>query len=247
MISPADKARISRIKNLHRRLGMVVVLFIILLAATGVLLNHTENMGLAERPVPGFIGSLIYDLDSVTGVEAWLVGDRWLYTMNHQLYLEDSPVDYCDGSLIGAVEIEQLLVALCSKELLIIDRNGDLVERISVGSGIPSGVTALAPADKGLVFRVGQELRLFNLDRLESSPWSAGEESIEWNNSQPLPAYLLDQLQISAPEFNLERLILDIHSGRILGSWRQLVMDLVAILILVLAVGGVVMMQLRKD
>jgi uncharacterized iron-regulated membrane protein len=149
--------------------------------------------------------------------------------------------------LIVSVEIEQLLVALCSKELLIIDHNGDLVERISVGSGIPSGVTALAPADKGLVFRVGQELRLFNLDRLESSPWSAGAESIEWNNSQPLPAYLLDQLQISAPEFNLERLILDIHSGRILGSWRQLVMDLVAILILVLAVGGVVMMQLRKD
>jgi len=247
MISPAEKAKISRIKNLHRRLGMVVVLFLLLLAGTGVLLNHTEDMGLADQPLPGFVGSLVYDLDSVTRVEAWLGGGQWLYTMNHQLYLEDSQVGYCDGSLIGAAEVEQLLVALCTKELLIIDQSGQLVERINAGAGIPSDVIALASSADGLVLQVKDGLRLFDLDRLESSPWSEGEESIQWNTSQPLPDYLLDELHTSVPEFNIERLILDIHSGRILGGWRQLVMDLVAALILVLAVGGVVMMHLRKD
>ena len=77
MINPEEKARILRIKNLHRRLGMVVVLFLLLLTVTGVLLNHSEDMGLAEQPVSGFIGSMIYDLDNVSGVEAWQVNGQW--------------------------------------------------------------------------------------------------------------------------------------------------------------------------
>ena len=226
---------------------MLVVFFLMLLTGTGVLLNHSEDMGLAEQPVSGFIGSLIYDLGNVTGVEAWQVNTQWVYTMNQQLYLDDAPVDYCDGSLIGAIELEQLLIALCSRELIIIDAEGRLVERISVGDGIPPGVTAIASSDNGLVLQVNDELRLFDLDRLESSIWSEGAESIEWSKAQPLPDYLLDELQIIVPEINLERLILDIHSGRILGGWRQFAMDLLALLILVLAVGGLVMMQLRKD
>lgn len=246
MISPAEKARISRIKNIHRRLGMIVVVFLILLTGTGVLLNHTEDMGLAELPVPGFIGSMIYDLDHVTRVEAWQVNGQWLYTMNHKLYLDGTQIDYCDGSLIGAVKLKQMLLALCSRDLLILDHSGQLVEKVSGGDGIPSGVTALAASDDGLILQVDNGLRLFDLDRLESSPWPKGAAAIEWNNARPLPDYLLDQLHVNVPEFNLERFIMDIHSGRILGSWRQLVMDLLAILILVLAVGGVAMMHLRK-
>lgn len=239
--------KFSRIKNLHRRLGMLVALFLILLTASGVLLNHTENLGLAQQPVSGFIGSVLYDLDDVTEVEAWQVNGQWLYAMNHKLYLEAIQVDYCDGALVGVVALEQLLIALCARELIVLDHGGQLVERISVSDGIPSGVTALAQSDDGLVFRVKDGLRLFDIDSLESSPWSEGDVSIQWSSSLPLPEYLLDQLQISVPEINLERLILDIHSGRILGSWRQWVMDLLAILILVLAVGGIVMLQLRKD
>jgi hypothetical protein len=247
MLSVKEKARISRVKNVHRRLGMVVVLFLILLTATGVLLNHSEDMGLAEKPVSGFFGSLIYDLEDVTSVEAWQVNGKWLYTMNDQLYLEDSPVDYCEGSLVGGIELTQLLVALCSRELIIMDLYGQLVERVSVGDGIPAGVEALARSEKGLILQLSDGLRLFDIDRLESSPWLESDESIEWNSSQPLPDYLLDQLQTSVPEFNLERLILDIHSGRILGSWRQIALDFLAFLILALAVGGMGMMHLRKD
>jgi hypothetical protein len=226
---------------------VVVVLFLVLLTGTGVLLNHSEDMGLAEKPVSGFIGSLIYDLDNDVDVEAWQVNGRWLYTMNHQLYLDDAQVGYCEGSVIGAIELDKLLMALCATELLIIDPDGQLVEKVSIGDGIPSGVAAVAASDDGLILQVDNQLRLFDLNRLESSPWPEAAESIQWNNPQPLPDYLLDQLQISVPEINMERLILDIHSGRVLGSWRQLGMDLLAILILVLAVGGIVMMQLRKN
>ncbi|MDK1024505.1 MAG: PepSY domain-containing protein [Gammaproteobacteria bacterium] len=240
----STEIKFSRIKNLHRRLGMLVALFLILLTVSGVLLNHTENLGLAQRPVAGFIGSALYNLDQVTEVEAWQVNDQWLYAMNHKLYLEAIPVDYCDGSLVGVVALDQRLMALCASDLLIIDQSGQLVERISVG--VPSGVTGLAQSDGALVLRVNNGLRRFDLDSLESSPWSQGDASIEWNSSRPLPDYLLDQLQISVPEINMERLILDIHSGRILGSWRQFAMDLLAILILVLAVGGMVMLHLGK-
>jgi hypothetical protein len=242
-----EENRVARIKAMHRRLGMVVAVFLLLLAGTGVLLNHTEDLGLAEYPLSGFPGTWLYDMEADSSIDGWQVGENWFYASNSTLYLNGDKVDYCEGSLVGAVEISSQLLAQCSMTLFVLDSNGQLIEKLSAGSEIPQGISAISMSDQGLIMRTEDGLLSFDINSLETTPFTAGSESISFTSPQILPQQLLDLVPVDLPEFNMERLILDIHSGRILGSWRQIIMDLLAVLMFTLVLGGIVMLHLRKD
>jgi uncharacterized iron-regulated membrane protein len=71
--------------------------------------------------------------------------------------------------------------------------------------------------------------------------WSrAGGEGITWSKSDPLPAALGRRLaEIERRRvLDLERLMLDLHSGRILGRFGPLLMDAAAVVMLILGITG---------
>ena len=55
----------------HRYMGLAAALFVVLLASTGLLLNHTERLGLAQRYISA--GPLLdwYGIEAATGSAAW--------------------------------------------------------------------------------------------------------------------------------------------------------------------------------
>ena len=65
-------------------------------------------------------------------------------------------------------------------------------------------------------------------------------EQPTWSSLQALPnAELKEVKQAFAPSLPLERIILDLHSGRIFGRYGPLLMDLAAIVLVVLSLSGV--------
>jgi len=61
----------------HRRVGVVVAIFAVLLAVTGIVLNHTAQLGLDRSFVPWPWLMKVYGDDS-SDLPAFQLGDRWL-------------------------------------------------------------------------------------------------------------------------------------------------------------------------
>ena len=78
-----------------------------------------------------------------------------------------------------------------------------------------------------------------NLDALEWKEYDYLEAS--WLLASAIPDALNEDLlqQYRGSGLTIERVLLDLHSGRIVGSWGVYVVDLIAILLLVLSCTGV--------
>jgi len=71
---------------------------------------------------------------------------------------------------------------------------------------------------------------------------------LQWIKPQSPPLNLQQALitQVSEQIIPVERLLLDLHSGRLFGIWGVYFMDLIAILILILAATGLFMWLQRR-
>jgi len=76
----------------------------------------------------------------------------------------------------------------------------------------------------------------------------SAEVAAEWARPSPPPPPLKAALRQAyrGSGLPLERVLLDIHSGRILGTWGVYLMDAAAILFLVLAISGVWLWSKRR-
>ena len=69
---------------------------------------------------------------------------------------------------------------------------------------------------------------------------SSATNRLVWASEQALPKSLSASLTKSfSPSLPLERIVLDLHSGRFFGSNGPLVMDTVALLLIILSLSGV--------
>jgi hypothetical protein len=69
---------------------------------------------------------------------------------------------------------------------------------------------------------------------------AASEKNVVWSKPMRLDQTYQEKLsQRFQPSLPLERVMLDIHSGRILGSYGPILMDVVAIVLSVLSLSGV--------
>jgi hypothetical protein len=167
------------------------------------------------------------------------VNGQWLNRVGDYLYLNEREIAYCPQVLSGVVSYQQMLVAACGDGLLLLTAEGDVVERIGQTFGLSLPVLAMAVHSRSLLLQSPDEVFVANLDSLE---WKAIDvpAGVEWVASEDAPLAMVKRLkrQFVGTELRWERVILDIHSGRIatrLGVW---VMDLAAVLMSFLALSG---------
>ena len=96
--------------------------------------------------------------------------------------------------------------------------------------------------------RVGRFIqRRARLDLDESNQVAPPGDDIAWSNASPPGA---DELAALAKAWRgrgvtVERVLLDLHSGRIFGLVGKLVLDLIAVVMIVLSVSGLLLARLR--
>ena len=221
----------------HRWLGLLVALPVLVLSVTGVLLNHIESLDWADDPLPSWLARS-YGVPLSEQIHGSQVDGHWYAQTGERLFMDGSAVASCLAPFQGAVAAQGLTVAGCGGDLLLL-QGSEQVERLRPGQGVPA-FTRLGVAGEALVLETENRLLRFGLENLNSVVLAVPD----WQPVviEPLPAVLQPGLQAaSVPEsLNWQRLLQDLHAGRVFGWAGQLVMDLAALLLVILALTGVI-------
>lgn len=211
----------------HRRVGAAIGLIALLLAITGILLNHSERLGLPRLTISQPWLLAVYGIEPPHAV-AFPVNDLWVsHWGGNQLFLQAREVSFCQAPLSGAVFWRDQIVAACADGLVLLTTTGEVIERIGGIYGVPQPITGLAAADH-LYLQTPDGVFRADLDAMQWSPVAVNAKPV---TPSPLPPALAEPLasQLAGAELTLERVIADIHSGRILGSAGIWLADLAAL------------------
>ncbi len=221
----------------HRYLGLTVALLVLVLAATGIALNHTERLRLDERHVHWRALAHWYGLRP-NPITAFRTRTHWVLASGDTLYLDGRPVARNIGTLYGAVDDPPLIVAATGEGLYLFSRGGELLEALRPGEGLPERVVGIARDANGIVVRGVTRYWRPDADWIEWRPHE-GPHPI-WTSPQPPPQDLALRVQNQdlAGALSWERVLLDVHTGRILGTYGPLLMDITALGLIGLALSG---------
>ena len=114
----------------HRRIGLVAIILVIILAITGIMLNHTEQLKLDERYVESSWLLGWYGLEPEGEAISYDVGEHVITVLDHLIFFNSYPVTRTEQAFHGAVKAEQLIVLAFDTELILLTHDGELVERM---------------------------------------------------------------------------------------------------------------------
>ena len=238
---------IRHLREWHRKLGIIAAFFIIFLSITGVALNHTTTLSLAHKPISNTWLLDHYGIAPPNDIRLYQqsslrVTDNFVW-LEGKLLLE-SAADIVSASAMS-VKVSNdttvdVFVVASQTHLYIYNNEGEMLDQLGVEAGIPEGIEALSIDNDKVIVKTSSGYYQSDSDFFD---WQAISPLIEplWIRAQSVS--LLQEQQASlayrSQFLTLERIILDAHSGRILGLFGVLFMDAVAILLILLSLSGV--------
>jgi hypothetical protein len=239
---PKNKSRARLLRSLyiwHRYIGLATALFVIVLSLTGLALNHTEELQLDARHVRSDTLLDWYGIHAPDMLVSYRAGAHAISQLGNHIYWNLQPVPTANGTLAGALEYAGLVVAGLDSGLLLFTREGELIEQLGPAAGVPAGIQAIGTDTAGkLVIKTASGDYWTDENFIE---WTAAAESdVTWAIAAP-PGQELEQDLRNAwrgTGLSLERVLLDLHSGRIFGEAGVWLVDAAALLFLLLAGSG---------
>ena len=238
----------------HRWLGLLLAPFVVLISVTGVLLNHTHRLDLAKVALPDVLAQSIYGVAvanrstvfSNQSIAIDLDSGAYLFVRDKALAMPaGSVVGFCEGGVSGVEQLGQTIVVACANKLLLLSEDGILLEEQGASLGMPTPFEAIAKVDGALLLRHDAAVWTFDPDSLVLTRIEPAQIEA-WAASGVLStAFFQTSLNGTDDSLTLERLLLDLHSGRWLGEIGVLLTDLVAISLIAMVVSGLIAWRKR--
>ncbi len=237
------KPKSSLARRLHRSVGAGAAIFVLFMVISGIAINHSNDLGLDQKPVSQTLLLNWYGLHGPQEIHSFTAGNHWLSFAGSQLYLNGSPVTtISDG--VGAIASGDWLIAAGSKELLLLNTEGKLVERIAWRQAGAADINMIGLMPNGrIVVKSMQQSWSSDFDLLNWRQLDASAEQPDWSSSTLAPETIQQAIgqHYRGDNLSLERLLLDAHSGRIFGTIGILVYDLLALAVGFLALSGMLL------
>ena len=237
MLIPRKRAILAA----HRWLGLASSLFLVVLAVTGLLLNHAEPLGLHDIKVRSSILLGQYDMLGKGDIRSFRIGEnRIISHLDRGLYFNGV---HCaaSGPVVGIHEGEAFFVVATAGQLTYLTEDGELIEAVSTSVlpfeeilylGISESSDPVVVSHEGQFLPDGDWLVFtryegtFRVSPLAESACSGEilDAVLEHHQGQGLSLY---------------RVMLDLHAGRLFGWGGRTAMDLSAVAILILVSSGI--------
>lgn len=224
----------------HRYLGVTAAAFVIILSLTGLMLNHTESLELDTDFVESSVVLDWYGIQAPEKIINFQANTHQISQLDTQLYFNQHPLPGEYGPLLGAVYYQQMIVLAVGGDLMLLTDDGEVIERLTTKQGIPSGAKKIGLSDDRFVIDAAHAIYTSDSD---FNDWIAALPTIKtaWSVTTTLsqPASQSLQQKFRTHVLPMERVILDLHSGRLFGSFGVWIMDFAAVILLLLACSGV--------
>lgn len=230
------------VRHWHARLGAFAALFFILMVVTGLALNHTTVLQLNQRAVSAPWLMTWMGLRAELPSQGYLVGEQYVVSTDEKTLLGNKRLVNVRSIVLGAVTWNGMVAVTDHNTLYLYDPQGNLVDHMSAENLPQKALSGLGLMGDTLVLKTAKG-DFKTADALHWQSLSVTEQAaknLKWSIPSALPSTMNHVLSTHfAPSVSLERVILDIHSGRMLGRYGPLLMDAVAIILLGLAISGV--------
>ncbi|KZK70447.1 peptidase [Shewanella baltica] len=245
---PTIRYKLARaLRPWHRRLGILSCLFILLLVVTGEAINHSQALQLNKSPVQQTWLLDYYGITPPHHIAQFGSQVQPLFVTDNRLWLGYEPILEAQSQLISAAFLSNLLIAIDNDQLYLFDSQGHLQETQNSSTGLPKGLEALAIESFTL-----DATRLATVNRVwlktTSGYYQADENLIDWIPAQPLaPLHWVtpkdsvdaDLIQYArSANLNWERVMLDLHSGRLFGAYAIWIWDIFGLALLLVSLSG---------
>lgn len=223
-------------RHWHARIGVLASLFFLLLAATGVALNHTDALQLDKQRVDVRWLMAWYGLEGEQPEQGYLFQRGYFVGGSRHWLMDGRELPVSAQAVTGAVEVGGMRYVATRGAIHIFQPDGVLVEKLT-GAALPGpDILQLGVDGDALLARTSRGL-FRTEDALDWHP--IPDKPVTWSAMQRLPERVREQAaQAMAPSLPLERVVLDVHSGRIFGRYGPWVMDLAAIILMLLSLSG---------
>ncbi|MDT8283084.1 MAG: PepSY domain-containing protein [Gammaproteobacteria bacterium] len=234
----------------HRRIGLLALTLVIILAITGILLNHTERFKLDETYVDNHLLLSWYDIEPDDDPVSYRIDNNKdqhiISAWQHQLFFDNVAITHLEQTVHGVIGAEQFIVIALDKAIILLSYEGELIERISTSLSF-SSIQRLGMKYKRPVIETSEPLYYMADEHILD--WDViSNEGIDWAETYVLNDLEKEKLLIAyrGNGLKLERIILDLHSGRIFGHYGIYLMDAAAIALLWLSFSGLWVWSSRR-
>ncbi len=228
------------LKSWHRTIGLVAAVFLLVLTLTGLVLMQTDRIDLDSRYVDNDHLLNWYGIRPAPPPLSFKVREHWLAQIGERLYFSNQLVTQLDGQLLGAVPLADEILVATTNNLFIVTAAGELAEKLGPLDEAPQQI-GIDPAGDIIVRTAGGARRY--------DPWGgelaavAPAPGVRWSLETALPDELAAALArtFRGSGLSLERVLLDLHTGRLFGATGVLIVNTASVLLLVLVISGFVL------
>jgi len=229
----------------HRRLGLLLVIFIITLAVTGIMLNHTNSLQLGHTKINNALILSLYDINPKSPLISYQTEQHIFSQLDEQIYFDTKKILSAKQQIRGVTNAGEIIILVLSHDVILLTRNAEIIDRYAL-------------AQENEIEHIGLYKNNVIIKMMNQTLWQADEDILNW---QPIelkqmtwapPVQLNENLkqnlltQYRGEGLPLERIVLDIHSGRIFGPLGVYVVDAVGIIMLFLSFSGAWMWWQRR-
>jgi len=220
----------------HRHIGLTVAIVAIHLAITGILLNHTSDIGLDKAYINNSTVLNLYDIKLPEQLTGYKIKNNWLSHWNDVIYFNDQVIAESMQPLRGAVITAHFYALATSEEIWLLTIDGEIIEKISAPGEKLGDIVSIGTQGNNVTINTEQGVFKADNDLIAWQPVKA--DSINWSQQAYVPKELTELLFAEGHSISWERLLLDLHSGRIATRAGTLLVDLAGVALLLLAITG---------
>jgi len=209
------------------------------------MLNHTDGLQLNNTKVNNAIVLSLYEINPKEPTISYKTEQHIFSQLDEQIYFDEKKLLNSKQQIRGVTNAGEIIILVLSRDVILLSRDGELIDRYPL-------------AQKTEIEHVGMLQGKAIIKMMDQSMWQADEDIINWQAIDSIQMIWAPQIQLDdtlkqnlleqyrGEGLPLERIILDIHSGRIFGTFGVYVMDGVALLMMFLSLSGLWMWWQRR-
>jgi len=230
------------LRRCHRWLGLVAIFFVVTLGATGIALNHSAEWQLDRRYIAWNWVNNALGIRAPAPTASFADGRHRVTQLGPRAYFDRIEIPYPIESLTGFVVIDPLALLSTSDAVIVLTIDGDVVEYMDMRGRLPAGIDRVGKLDGRVVLESAGLLLVGDTDMAGFATADANVGQPAWSRTSEPDDDLVELLQslYRGQGVTVERFLMEIHSGRIVGRAGRALLDLAGIVLIVLGISGLI-------